>query len=145
MENVLLRARTKISAPSLTTSETVCATLLVDVAGEQVRGRDRHDRRWDQRADDDGRVGDALEPGREHLLEQERHGQLGVGAVGLDRLPDAGGGQGHVAQQRDQPEHQRVRGQDCHIATDDVAAPRGQHAGHRVRVHEQRQRRAEGQ
>ena len=101
--NVLLSASTKTSAPILTTSETPLGDpgllrgrgvrpeeLLVDVAGEQVRRRDRHDRRRHQRADDDGREGDAGEPGREHLLEQQRHGQLGVGAVGLDRRRYAG-------------------------------------------------------
>src|SRR5690349_3882853 len=62
IENVLLSASTKIRAPSLTTSETPLGdpgllggggvgveVFLVDVAGEQVRGRDRHDRRGHQR------------------------------------------------------------------------------------------------
>ena len=43
------------------------------------------------------------------------------------------------------PEHQRVERQHGGVAADGVAAAAGQHAGHGVRVHEQRQRRAQRQ
>ena len=51
----------------------------VDVAGPQVRRRDRHDRRRHQRADHDRGERDAGEPRRELVLEQLRHRLLRVG------------------------------------------------------------------
>ena len=84
------------TAPTFTTSEAILVTLascawvasllqvlLVDVAGEQVRRRDRHDRRRDQRADADGGERDAGEPGRELLVEQQRHDRVAVHAAGV--------------------------------------------------------------
>ena len=53
------------------------------------------------------------------------------------------GGDRDVAQQRQQPEQQRVGGQRHHVALDHVAAAGGQDARERVRVEEQRQRRAQ--
>ena len=47
------------------------------------------------------------------------------------------------SEQREQRQHQRVGRQDRRVAADRVARPAGEHAGHRVRVHEQRERRAE--
>ena len=119
--------------------------LLVDVAGEQVGRRDRHDRRRHQRPDDDRRVADPGEPAREHVLEQQRHRQLGVAPARLDPRVHRRRRPGQVAEQRDQPEHQRVSGQHGRVAPDHVAPPGGQHPGDRVRVHEQRQRRAQRQ
>ena len=88
---VLSMVRTKTSAPTFTSSETSLETLvsccgrrvrldevLVDVAGEEVRRGDRHDRRRHQRADADRREGHAREPVGEHVLEQLRDGELAV-------------------------------------------------------------------
>ena len=47
------------------------------------------------------------------------------------------------AEQGEQPEQEGVRRQQRRVATDHRAAAGGQHPGDRVRVHEQRQRRAE--
>jgi hypothetical protein len=60
--------------------------------------------------------------------------------MGLDARVHRRGGQRHVAEQGDQAEHQRVGGQDDHVALDHVAAIGGEHPGGRVRVDEQRQR-----
>ena len=117
--------------------------LLVDVAGPQVRRGDRHDRGRHECADADGREGDAGEPAREHLVEQQRHDRVAVGlARGVRDRRDAGLDR-HVAQQREQAEDEAVGRQRGHVALDDVAVARGEHGGHRVRVEEQRQRRAE--
>ncbi len=98
--------------------------LFVNVAGEQVRRRDRHDGRRHQGTDGDGGKSDAGEPVREHGVKQHRdhcvvvHGaRLGAGQRGYL------GGDRHVAEQRDQPEQQAVRRQRGHVALDDVPAP----------------------
>ncbi len=120
--------------------------LLVDVAGEEVRCRDGHDGGRDERADRDRSEGDAGEPVREHLVVEQRHdrvpiaGDPGLG-VGADRR-DAGGDR-HVAEEGQQPEHHAVGRQGSHVALDHVAAATCQDAGDRVRVDEQRQGRAE--
>ncbi len=51
----------------------------------------------------------------------------------------------HVAEQRDQPQQQAVGRQRGHVPLDHVAVRGREHAGDRVRVEEQRQRRAERQ
>ena len=122
--------------------------LLVDVAGEQVGGGDRHDRSGDESADGDRGEGDPREPVREHLVVEQRDDgvavagdpRLRVGADGCDT-----GGDRHVAEQCQQAEHDAVRRQGSHVALDDVAAAAGEDPGDRVRVDEQRQRRAERQ
>ena len=149
------------TAPTLTTSETILAMrassasvqcgaqeLLVEVAGEEVGAGDRHDRSGHQRADGDGREGDADEPGRERGEEQRRNGEVGpklvearrVGRVFVDARR-----QGHVAEQRDQPEDEGIGRQQRRVAPDHVAARRAQDPGHGVRIEEQRERRAERQ
>ena len=77
------------------------------------------------------------------MLEQQRHGQVGVVPGGLDARGHGRSGQGHVAEQRDQAEHQRVGGQGGQVPPDHVTTLGGEHPGDDVRVHEQRQRRAE--
>ena len=90
------------------------------------------------------REGDPGEPAREQVLEQVRHRELGV--VGLLHV---GGrhlvGHRHVAEQGDEGQHDGVERQQRHVALDDVAPLGGQHAGDRVRVDHQGQRRAERQ
>ncbi len=50
--------------------------LLVDIAREQIRGRDRHDRGRHQGADSDRCERDADEPGRKHLQQQRGHREV---------------------------------------------------------------------
>ena len=59
--------------------------------------------------------------------------------------PDRLVGQRHVAEQRDESEHQRVDRKQRHVALDDVAPFGGQHAGDGVRIEQQGQRGAESQ
>ena len=54
-------------------------------------------------------------------------------------------GIGHVAEQRDQAEQQRIGRQQDRVLADGVGGFRGEHAGQRVRIHEGRQRRSERQ
>ena len=107
--------------------------LAPDVAREQVRCRDRHDRRGHERADRDRREGDARKPVGEHLVEQQRHDRVVVGlAVAAGQRCHAGLDR-HVSQQGEQREHQRVRRQRCHVALDRVAAARGEQRRDRMR------------
>ena len=147
------------SAPALITSETIFAIwlssasvagrvdeLAVDVAGEGVGGGDRHDRRRHQRADGDRGEGDADEPGREDRQEQRRHREVvavALEAVGELRHRLHADGDRHEADQRQQPEHQRVGRQGRGVAAHHAGAGCTQDAGDRVRIQEQRQRRAE--
>ena len=138
--------RRELAAARLLLRRRVLVDVLdVDVAGPQVRRGDRHDRGRHQRADADGREGDAGEPAREHLVEQQRHDRVAVGLAGVVGDRRDAGRDGHVAEQGEQPEDEAVRRQRGHVALDDVAVARGEHSGHRVRVEEQRQRRAERQ
>ena len=150
------------SAPNLTTSDATLATvdsscplqrrpdvLAVDVAREEVRRGDRHDRRGHERADGDRGEREAHEPRRERVEKERGHGEvravarlkpLGVGGVLVDPRRER-----HVPEQRDEREQERVGRQHRRVAPDDVAAARAEDAGHRVRIEKERQRRAQGQ
>ena len=125
---------TKTSANALTTSETSLETLascgvgrvgleplLVDVAGEGVGRRDRHDRRRHERADRDRREGDAGEPAG-----NESSNSCGMTscALGLPSRP-IGLVPAAIATQpsrASRPSTKRVRRQDRGVAADRVAA-----------------------
>ncbi len=112
-----LRKTTKSSATRQITSVRIFAVAVSpesrldencaeDVASEQVRAADRHDRRRNQRADHDRRIGDADEPIREDLSEEHRHDQLRVRHFDTGRDT-------RVSQQREEPEQQRVDRQEA--------------------------------
>ena len=120
----------------------------VDIAGEKIGGGDRHDRGRHQCADCDRGEGDADEPARKHFEEQRRHRVIvavGCKAVGISRVAFHAGGNRHEAQKRDQPQRQRIGGQDRGVAPDHVAAGRAEHTGQRVGIKEKRECRAQRQ
>ncbi len=108
------------------------------VAGEEVGGGDGHDGGGDQRADGDGGEAEAGEPLREHL--EEEQGDGGVGVFGGDA-----GGEGDVAEQRDEAEQKAVGGKQRGVAADDVGALCAEDRGRGVGVEHQRDGGADGE
>jgi hypothetical protein len=107
----------------------------VDAAREHVRRPDRHDRRRDQGADGQRGVGQAQGHAAQRRVEQLRDDRVDVAAAGLDA-----GRYRDEAEQREDPQHQRVDRQRRHAALEGGAVPRGEHAGYGVRVEKQRER-----
>jgi hypothetical protein len=107
-----------------------------------------HNRGRHQRTNGDAGKGDAHEPGIEGLKEERRYRVIRTvaGKTSCMRrvLIDASGNC-HVAEQRDEPEHEGIGRKQRRVAPDYIAIRRAQDPCHGMRIEEQRQRRAEGQ
>jgi hypothetical protein len=122
--------------------------LLVEIASEEVGTGDRHNRGRHQGADGDAGKGDAHEPGIKRLKEERRYRVIRTVAgktSSMRRVLIDAGGDCHVAEQRDEPEHEGISRKQRRVAPDHTAVRRAQDPGHGMRIEEQRQRRAEGQ
>ncbi len=118
----------------------------MDVAGVEVRGRDRHDRGRHQRADADGGESDADEPGREAVQQQRRHREVVaelLEAVGIFRKARDARRDREEAHQSEQAEHEGIARQQRRVAADGAPAVGAEDARQRMRIEEERERRAE--